>query len=51
MELDVVGLLETDLHVRIPQFRTLTLSDMIQRIVYGNRDLTRVMIEDMGYVS
>ncbi|KAJ3826969.1 Frag1/DRAM/Sfk1 family-domain-containing protein [Lentinula raphanica] len=33
MELDVVGLLETDLH----------------RIVYGNRDLTRVIIEEMGY--
>ncbi|KIK62372.1 hypothetical protein GYMLUDRAFT_41803 [Collybiopsis luxurians FD-317 M1] len=33
MELDVVGLLETDLH----------------RTVYGNRDLTRVIIEDMGY--
>ncbi|KAJ3788058.1 Frag1/DRAM/Sfk1 family-domain-containing protein [Lentinula aff. detonsa] len=33
MELDVVGLLETDLH----------------RNVYGNRDLTRVIIEEMGY--
>ncbi|KAF5392189.1 hypothetical protein D9757_001378 [Collybiopsis confluens] len=33
MELDVVGLLETDLH----------------RTVYGTRDLTRVIIEDMGY--
>ncbi|TFK50059.1 hypothetical protein OE88DRAFT_1661586 [Heliocybe sulcata] len=33
MELDVVGLLETDLH----------------RIVFGNRDLTRVVAEDLGY--
>ncbi|CAK5268576.1 unnamed protein product [Mycena citricolor] len=33
MELDVVGLLETDLH----------------RIVFGNRDLTRVIIEESGY--
>ncbi|KAH8117743.1 Frag1/DRAM/Sfk1 family-domain-containing protein [Phellopilus nigrolimitatus] len=33
MELDVVGLLETDLH----------------RHVYGNRDLTRVLIEEIGY--
>ncbi|THH00526.1 hypothetical protein EW145_g7066 [Phellinidium pouzarii] len=33
MELDIVGLLETDLH----------------RPVYGNRDLTRVMAEDIGY--
>ncbi|EKM57828.1 uncharacterized protein PHACADRAFT_171045 [Phanerochaete carnosa HHB-10118-sp] len=33
MQLDVVGLLETDLH----------------RVVYGNRDLTRVMLEDIGY--
>ncbi|EGO24579.1 hypothetical protein SERLADRAFT_369838 [Serpula lacrymans var. lacrymans S7.9] len=31
--LDVVGLLETDL----------------QRVVYGNRDLTRVITEDLGY--
>ncbi|KAJ7722557.1 Frag1/DRAM/Sfk1 family-domain-containing protein [Mycena maculata] len=33
MELDVIGLLETDLH----------------RIVFGNRDLTRVLVEEMGY--
>ncbi|GJJ08553.1 Protein cwh43 [Clathrus columnatus] len=33
MELDIVGLLETDLH----------------RIVFGNRDLTRVITEDLGY--
>ncbi|KAI5121231.1 hypothetical protein M0805_007238 [Coniferiporia weirii] len=33
MELDIVGLLETDLH----------------RPVYGNRDLTRVLVEDIGY--
>ncbi|KAG0708082.1 Frag1/DRAM/Sfk1 family-domain-containing protein [Suillus ampliporus] len=33
MELDVVGLLETDLH----------------RTVYGNRDLTRIALEDLGY--
>ncbi|CCM06427.1 uncharacterized protein FIBRA_08688 [Fibroporia radiculosa] len=33
MELDVVGLLETDLH----------------RTVFGNRDLTRVMVEELGY--
>ncbi|KAJ7674200.1 Frag1/DRAM/Sfk1 family-domain-containing protein [Mycena rosella] len=33
MQLDVIGLLETDLH----------------RIVFGNRDLTRVLVEDMGY--
>ncbi|KAG9315095.1 Frag1/DRAM/Sfk1 family-domain-containing protein [Chiua virens] len=33
MELDVVGLLETDLH----------------RTVYGNRDLTRVAAEELGY--
>ncbi|OCH90334.1 hypothetical protein OBBRIDRAFT_887775 [Obba rivulosa] len=33
MELDVVGLLETDLH----------------RVVFGNRDLTRVMAEELGY--
>ncbi|KAH7928277.1 hypothetical protein BV22DRAFT_1083401 [Leucogyrophana mollusca] len=33
MQLDVVGLLETDLH----------------RTVYGNRDLTRVAIEELGY--
>jgi len=33
MQLDVVGLLETDLH----------------RIPYGNRDLTRVMTEELGY--
>ncbi|KAG1882105.1 Frag1/DRAM/Sfk1 family-domain-containing protein [Suillus subluteus] len=33
MELDVVGLLETDLH----------------RTVYGNRDLTRVALQDLGY--
>ncbi|KAJ7104300.1 Frag1/DRAM/Sfk1 family-domain-containing protein [Mycena belliarum] len=33
MELDILGLLETDLH----------------RIVFGNRDLTRVLVEDMGY--
>ncbi|KIP11062.1 hypothetical protein PHLGIDRAFT_21941 [Phlebiopsis gigantea 11061_1 CR5-6] len=33
MELDVIGLLETDLH----------------RVVYGNRDLTRVMLEDIGF--
>jgi len=33
LELDVVGLLETDLH----------------RPVYGNRDLTRVLVEDIGY--
>ncbi|KAJ3556781.1 hypothetical protein NM688_g1829 [Phlebia brevispora] len=33
MELDVVGLLETDL----------------QRVVYGNRDLTRVMAEELGF--
>ncbi|GJE85586.1 Frag1/DRAM/Sfk1 family-domain-containing protein [Phanerochaete sordida] len=33
MQLDVVGLLETDLH----------------RVVYGNRDVTRVMLEDIGY--
>ncbi|KAL4074973.1 Frag1/DRAM/Sfk1 family-domain-containing protein [Scleroderma yunnanense] len=33
MQLDVVGLLETDLH----------------RTVYGNRDLTRVAVEELGY--
>ncbi|KZT06123.1 uncharacterized protein LAESUDRAFT_743576 [Laetiporus sulphureus 93-53] len=33
MELDVVGLLETDLH----------------RTVFGNRDLTRVMVEELGF--
>ncbi|RPD60996.1 hypothetical protein L226DRAFT_462521 [Lentinus tigrinus ALCF2SS1-7] len=33
MELDVVGLLETDLH----------------RVVFGNRDLTRVMAEELGF--
>ncbi|KAA1467420.1 hypothetical protein DENSPDRAFT_792681 [Dentipellis sp. KUC8613] len=33
MQLDVVGLLETDLH----------------RPVYGNRDLTRVMADELGY--
>ncbi|EJU04855.1 hypothetical protein DACRYDRAFT_20468 [Dacryopinax primogenitus] len=33
MELDIVGLLETDLN----------------RIVYGNRDLTQVLTEDLGY--
>ncbi|KAF8588899.1 hypothetical protein K439DRAFT_1334281 [Ramaria rubella] len=33
MELDVVGLLETDL----------------QRVVFGNRDLTRVIAQDLGY--
>ncbi|KDQ53108.1 hypothetical protein JAAARDRAFT_39481 [Jaapia argillacea MUCL 33604] len=33
MQLDVVGLLETDLH----------------RIVFGNRDLTRVIAHDLGY--
>ncbi|OBZ72336.1 Protein cwh43 [Grifola frondosa] len=33
MELDVVGLLETDLH----------------RVVFGNRDLTRIMAEELGY--
>ncbi|OAX36230.1 hypothetical protein K503DRAFT_867724 [Rhizopogon vinicolor AM-OR11-026] len=33
MQLDVVGLLETDLH----------------RTVFGNRDLTRVALEDLGY--
>ncbi|KAI6155369.1 Frag1/DRAM/Sfk1 family-domain-containing protein [Pisolithus tinctorius] len=33
MHLDVVGLLETDLH----------------RTVYGNRDLTRVIAEELGY--
>ncbi|KAI0350036.1 hypothetical protein OH77DRAFT_1431428 [Trametes cingulata] len=33
MELDVVGLLETDLH----------------RIPFGNRDLTRVVAEELGY--
>ncbi|KAJ6577178.1 Frag1/DRAM/Sfk1 family-domain-containing protein [Mycena capillaripes] len=33
MELDVIGLLETDLH----------------RVVFGNRDLTRVLVEEMGY--
>ncbi|KAJ7494594.1 Frag1/DRAM/Sfk1 family-domain-containing protein [Mycena galericulata] len=33
MELDVIGLLETDLH----------------RVVFGNRDLTRVLLEEMGY--
>jgi len=33
MQLDVVGLLETDLH----------------RTVYGNRDLTRIAAEELGY--
>ncbi|PCH42647.1 hypothetical protein WOLCODRAFT_163942 [Wolfiporia cocos MD-104 SS10] len=33
MELDVIGLLETDLH----------------RTVFGNRDLTRVMAEELGF--
>lgn len=33
MQVDVLGLLETDLH----------------RFVYGNRDLTRYMAEEMGY--
>ncbi|KAJ7274491.1 Frag1/DRAM/Sfk1 family-domain-containing protein [Mycena haematopus] len=33
MELDLLGLLETDLH----------------RVVFGNRDLTRVLVEEMGY--
>ncbi|KAI0714424.1 Frag1/DRAM/Sfk1 family-domain-containing protein [Cerioporus squamosus] len=33
MELDVVGLLETDLH----------------RVVFGNRDLSRVMAEELGF--
>ncbi|KAF7330483.1 Protein cwh43 [Mycena venus] len=33
MELDVIGLLETDLH----------------RVVFGNRDLSRVLVEEMGY--
>ncbi|TFK40056.1 Frag1/DRAM/Sfk1 family-domain-containing protein [Crucibulum laeve] len=33
MELDIVGLLETDLH----------------RTAFGHRDLTRVIVEDMGY--
>ncbi|KAF7327595.1 Calcofluor white hypersensitive protein [Mycena kentingensis (nom. inval.)] len=33
MQLDIIGLLETDLH----------------RISFGNRDLTRVLIEEMGY--
>ncbi|KAF8604664.1 hypothetical protein BDV93DRAFT_522363 [Ceratobasidium sp. AG-I] len=33
MELDIVGLLETDLH----------------RIVFGHRDLTQVMAEELGY--
>ncbi|KAG8715383.1 hypothetical protein FRC11_004427 [Ceratobasidium sp. 423] len=35
MELDVVGLLETDLH----------------RTVFGHRDLTQVIAEELGYVS
>ena len=35
MQVDVIGLLESDLH----------------RFVYGNRDLTRVMAEELGYVS
>ncbi|PIL29869.1 hypothetical protein GSI_08076 [Ganoderma sinense ZZ0214-1] len=33
MELDVVGLLETDLH----------------RVTFGNRDLTRIMAEELGF--
>jgi len=33
MDLDILGLLETDLH----------------RVVYGHRDITRVMVEEMGY--
>ena len=33
MQVDVLGLLETDLH----------------RFVYGNRDLTRVMVDELGY--
>ncbi|KAL4268280.1 Calcofluor white hypersensitive protein [Pleurotus pulmonarius] len=33
LELDIIGLLETDLH----------------RVVYGNRDLTRVIVEELGY--
>lgn len=33
MQVDVVGLLETDLH----------------RFVYGNRDITRIISEELGY--
>lgn len=33
MDLDILGLLETDLH----------------RVVYGHRDITRVMVEEIGY--
>ncbi|KAF9790260.1 Frag1/DRAM/Sfk1 family-domain-containing protein [Thelephora terrestris] len=35
MDLDILGLLETDL----------------QRVVYGHRDITRVMVEEMGYYA
>lgn len=51
MQLDVVGLLETDLNVSIlfqcPAFSVLNFR---QRIVFGNRDLTRVITEELGYV-
>lgn len=33
LDLDIVGLLESDLH----------------RFVYGNRDLTRMLVEELGY--
>lgn len=40
MELDVVGLLETDLHVSgLTAQELCTVLILIQRVVYGNRDL------------
>ncbi|TDL25465.1 hypothetical protein BD410DRAFT_836977 [Rickenella mellea] len=50
MKLDVVGLLETDLNVSFSM--AVLIWDLwfaSQRIVFGNRDLTRVAIEELGY--
>jgi len=46
MQVDVIGLLESDC-----ECHPLWLLTKVHRFVYGNRDLTRVMAEELGYVS
>jgi hypothetical protein len=46
MQVDVVGLLETDCELKV---RTMLIA--VHRFIYGNRDLTRVIAEELGYVS
>ena len=45
MQVDVLGLLETD-----RELLDIAKLTTVHRFVYGNRDLTRVIAEELGYV-